>query len=187
MALFVQASTFMHQYIYSRMHSTPAKTPDALKLGVISSAQINAAGSKLSDRSYSDGYGSILITAVIHPTESHPSVILYAIASRDLATAQKAQKQYSFTKAYGSYAALVDDPDIDIVYVSVPNALHYEWASKALKAGKHVLCEKPFTSNADEAKRLVQLAKERGLIVEEAVCLLCPRGRDRLLMTLVHW
>jgi hypothetical protein len=55
------------------------------------------------------------------------------------------------------------------VYISTPNALHYEWAAKALKAGKHVLCEKPFTSNADEAKRLVELGREKGLIVEEAV------------------
>lgn len=56
------------------------------------------------------------------------------------------------------------------MYVSVPNALHYEWSSKALHAGKHVLCEEPFTSNADEARRLVQLGKEKGLVVEEAVC-----------------
>lgn len=103
-------------------------------------------------------------------------MILYAVASRDLATAQKAQKQFGFTKAHGSYAALVDDPDIDIVYVSVPNAFHYEWASKALKAGKHVLCEKPFTANADEAKRLVQLGKEKGLVIEEAVCILSRAG-----------
>lgn len=111
----------------------------------------------------------LLITPVIHPSKSHPSVILFAIASRDLARAEKVQKQYGFTKAHASYAALVDDPEVDIVYVSVPNALHYEWASKALRAGKHVLCEKPFTSNADEAKRLVQLGKEKGLVIEEAV------------------
>lgn len=59
---------------------------------------------------------------------------------------------------------------MDFVYVSTPNAFHYEWASKALKAGKHVLCEKPFTANADEARKLVELGKEKGLVVEEAVC-----------------
>ena len=112
----------------------------------------------------------LLTSPVIHPAKSHPGVILYAIASRDLARAQKVQKQYGFTKAHASYAALIDDPEVDFVYISVPNALHYEWASKALKAGKHVLCEKPFTSNADEAKRLVQLGKEKGLVIEEAVC-----------------
>jgi predicted dehydrogenase len=106
---------------------------------------------------------------VIHPAESHPSVILHGIASRDLSTAQKHQRKYRFSKAYGSYQDLLDDPDIDIVYISTPNGLHYEWAAKALKAGKHVLCEKPFTANADEAKKLVELAREKGLIVEEAV------------------
>ncbi|GIK07396.1 hypothetical protein Aspvir_003059 [Aspergillus viridinutans] len=149
MALVDQAATFLHQYVYSWLHSTPSKTPDALKLGVISTAQINPA-------------------AIIHPAESHPSVILHGIASRDLSTAQKHQKKYHFTKAYGSYQDLLDDPDVDIVYISTPNGLHYEWAAKALKAGKHVLCEKPFTSNADEAKRLVELGREKGLIVEEA-------------------
>jgi predicted dehydrogenase len=58
------------------------------------------------------------------------------------------------------------------VYVSTPNGLHFEWAAKAIRAGKHVLVEKPFTANGDEAKRLVELARERGVIVEEAVCFL---------------
>ncbi|GFF38572.1 NAD binding Rossmann fold oxidoreductase, putative, partial [Aspergillus udagawae] len=140
MALVDQAATFLYQYVYSWLHTTPSKTPDALKLGVISTAQINPA-------------------AIIHPAESHPSVILHGIASRDLSTAQKHQRKYRFAKAYGSYQDLLDDSDVDIVYISTPNAL---------KAGKHVLCEKPFTSNADEAKRLVELGREKGLIVEEA-------------------
>lgn len=96
-------------------------------------------------------------------------MILYAIASRDAATAKEAARKYGFQKAYGSYQALLDDPAVNIVYISTPNGLHFEWASNALKTGKHVLCEKPFTANADEARRLVQLAKERGLICEEAV------------------
>ena len=96
-------------------------------------------------------------------------VILYGIASRDSATAEKSAKQYHSQKAYGSYQDLVDDPNVDIVYVSTPNGMHYQWASKALNAGKHVLLEKPFTSNADEAKRLVQLATEKGVVLEEAV------------------
>lgn len=111
---------------------------------------------------------------VIRPVESHPSVILHAIASRDLFKAQKAKNQYGFTKAYGSYYSLLDDSDVDIVYISTPNGLHYEWAAKSLKAGKHVLCEKPFTANAEEAKELTKLAKDRGLIIEEAVCSVLP-------------
>ena len=69
----------------------------------------------------------------IHPAETHPDVILYAIASRDADTAAKSAKSYAFQKSYGSYQALLDDPEVDFVYISVPNGLHYEWASKALK------------------------------------------------------
>jgi predicted dehydrogenase len=83
--------------------------------------------------------------------------------------AQQAAKKYNFKKAVGSYQELLDDPDVDIVYISTPNGLHYEWSAKALRAGKHVLCEKPFTSNAEEARKLVGLAKEKNLICEEAV------------------
>ncbi|KAL2009991.1 hypothetical protein VTN00DRAFT_5798 [Thermoascus crustaceus] len=150
MALVIQAATFAHQYMYSWLQSLPSKNPGALKLGVISSAQINPA-------------------AIIYPAETHPEVILYGIASRDATTAQKAAKQYHFTRAYGSYQELLDDPDVDIVYISTPNGLHYEWASKALTAKKHVLLEKPFTSNAAEAKRLVQQARDAGLVLEEAL------------------
>jgi Oxidoreductase family, NAD-binding Rossmann fold len=106
---------------------------------------------------------------VIHPAETHPDVILHAIASRDINVAKRAAQSYHFKNAYGSYQELLDDPDIDIVYISTPNGMHYEWASKSLKAGKHVLCEKPFTSNAEEARKLVELAKEKNLVCEEAV------------------
>lgn len=149
MALVLQAYTFAHQYVASCLHPTPTKSPMGLKLGVISSAQINAA-------------------AVIHPAETHPDVILHAIASRDIASAKSEAKKYKFKKAYGSYQELLDDPEVDIVYISTPNGMHYEWASKSLKAGKHVLCEKPFTSNAEDARRLVELAKEKNLVCEEA-------------------
>jgi hypothetical protein len=59
---------------------------------------------------------------------------------------------YSIPKAYGSYSELVADPTLDAIYVATPNGLHGEWAAAALDAGKHVLCEKPFTANADEAR-----------------------------------
>jgi hypothetical protein len=97
-------------------------------------------------------------------------VILYGIASRDANTARRLAKQYHFRNAYGSYEELINDPEIDAVYVSTPNGLHYEWSSKALRAGKHVLCEKPFTSNSEEASKLVAIAQEKGLVCEEAVC-----------------
>lgn len=94
---------------------------------------------------------------------------LYGIASRDEAKAKAHAKKYGFKKHYGSYQELLDDPEIDWVYVSVPNSLHFEWSKKALLAGKHVLCEKPFTSNAKEANELVKLAKEKKLVLMEAV------------------
>ena len=106
---------------------------------------------------------------MIHPAETHPQVILYAIASREPPVAQAAAKRYHFTKAYGSYQELLDDELVDIVYVSTPNGLHFEWAAKAMEKGKHVLCEKPFTANGEEAKRLVELAAAKGVILEEAV------------------
>ncbi|KIV84261.1 hypothetical protein PV11_00051 [Exophiala sideris] len=116
-------------------------------------------------------HGSITVTdsfIAIHPPETHPDVILYAIASRDADTAAKSAKSYAYKKSYGSYQALLEDPEVDFVYISVPNGLHYEWASKALKAGKHVLLEKPFTSNAAEAEALVREAEQTNLVLEEA-------------------
>ena len=91
-------------------------------------------------------------------------MILHGIASRNLEFAQQVAKKYNFKKAYGSYQDLLDDAQIDIVYISTPNGLHFEWASKALRAGKHILCEKPFTSNAEEASQLIKLAEEEHLV-----------------------
>ncbi|KAI9368227.1 hypothetical protein BJX61DRAFT_546725, partial [Aspergillus egyptiacus] len=149
MALVLQTATFAHQYLNSFLYSRPQKSPSALNLGVVSSAQINAA-------------------AIIHPAETHPLVQLHGIASRDLATAKSQARKYRFKKAYGSYEELYNDPEIDIVYISTPNGQHYECATKALQAGKHVLCEKPFMSNAEQARAIVRLAEERGLVLEEA-------------------
>ncbi|EON66977.1 NAD binding Rossmann fold oxidoreductase [Coniosporium apollinis CBS 100218] len=149
MALIVQAYTFLQQYAVSWMEAVPKKNSGAIRLGVLSTAQINPA-------------------AAFHPAETHPDVILYAIASRDAASAQKTAKQYKFQKSYGSYQALLDDPEVDAVYVSTPNGMHYEWAHKALKAGKHVLLEKPFTSNGEEARKLVETAQQTGKVLEEA-------------------
>jgi len=90
------------------------------------------------------------------------------VASRDSSTAASFASKYNFQKSYGSYEDLLSDPEVDFVYISVPNGLHFEWACKALDAGKHVLLEKPFTSNAIEAEALVKKSKESGKILMEA-------------------
>lgn len=110
--------------------------------------------------------GTVLNLA-IHPAETHPGVNLYGIASRQRSDAEKAVKTYKFQRAFGSYQELLDDPKVDFVYISTPNGLHFEWAIKALKAGKHVLLEKPFTSNADEARKLVEEAEKSGKVLME--------------------
>jgi predicted dehydrogenase len=74
----------------------------------------------------------------------------------------------SIPQAYGSYQELIDDPTLTAIYVATPNGLHGDWAAAALKAGKHVLCEKPFTANAAEAKAVQQVAAKKKLLCREA-------------------
>ncbi len=91
-----------------------------------------------------------------------------AIASRDLGRAQSAANDLGISKAYGSYEALLADPDIEAIYNPLPNHLHLEWSARALEAGKHVLCEKPITLNAEEARRLIAVRDRTGGKIEEA-------------------
>jgi predicted dehydrogenase len=83
-----------------------------------------------------------------------------AIASRDLASAQAAAERLGFPKVYGSYEQLLADPDIDAVYIPLPNHLHVPWSLRALEAGKHVLCEKPIALSSTEAQALVDAARQ---------------------------
>ncbi|KJA19597.1 hypothetical protein HYPSUDRAFT_78730 [Hypholoma sublateritium FD-334 SS-4] len=149
MALFLQTYMSVHQYIDSWIRASCKKTDNALKLGIISSATINAA-------------------AIIHPVQSHADVRLYAIASRDASKAASLANKYGFQKSYGAYEDLLSDKEIDFVYISLPNSLHFEWSLKALAADKNVLVEKPFTSNAREAQILVDKARECGKVLMEA-------------------
>ena len=81
-----------------------------------------------------------------------------AVASRDAARADVYASQHNIPRAYGDYRALLDDPCVDAVYVSLPNALHAEWSIRALEAGKHVLCEKPFSRHPHEVERAFDTA-----------------------------
>lgn len=91
-----------------------------------------------------------------------------AIASRDQAKADAAARRHGIPKAYGSYEALIADPDIDAIYNPLPNHLHLPWTRAAAEAGKHVLCEKPIGLSAAEAREFVALRDRTGVYVQEA-------------------
>ncbi|MCR4995999.1 MAG: Gfo/Idh/MocA family oxidoreductase [Butyrivibrio sp.] len=93
---------------------------------------------------------------------------LYAIAGRDKEKAESFMEKFGFQKAYGSYEELLADPEIQVVYIPLPNHLHREWVIKALKAGKHVLCEKPLALNEEQEKEMFQTADENGVYLMEA-------------------
>ena len=93
---------------------------------------------------------------------------LYAIAGRSEEKAEAYKNEFGFAKAYAGYDKLLEDPDVQAVYIPLPNNLHKEWVIKALKAGKHVLCEKPLALNADEVREMFAVAKENNVILMEA-------------------
>ena len=93
---------------------------------------------------------------------------LYAIAGRSLEKARDFAEKYGFEKYYGSYDELLADPEVQAVYVPLPNDIHIKWVEAALKAGKHVLCEKPLALNADEVCRMFKTAQECGKYLMEA-------------------
>ena len=93
----------------------------------------------------------------------------YAVAARSLERAQAFAEKYGFSKAYGSYEEMLADPLVDLVYIATPHSHHYLHAKMCLEAGKNVLCEKAFTVNADQARKLFTLAKEKNLLITEAI------------------
>ena len=93
---------------------------------------------------------------------------LSAIAGRSMDKAKAYQDAFGFEVAYDSYEALLADPKVEAVYIPLPNQLHYEWTIKALKAGKHVLCEKPLAPKPELMQEMYHCAKENGVILMEA-------------------
>lgn len=100
---------------------------------------------------------------------AHEGCTVYAIASRDLQRAQEFAAQWGCARAYGSYEALVSDPEVDLVYIATPHSHHYPHTRLALEHGKPCLVEKAFAANAREAAALIALAREKGLFLAEAI------------------
>lgn len=93
----------------------------------------------------------------------------YAIASRDLQRAAQFAEKWNMEKAYGSYEEMLDDPQVELVYIATPHSHHYEHARMCLLKGKPVLCEKTFTANAAQAKALIELARAKNVFLAEAI------------------
>jgi predicted dehydrogenase len=97
---------------------------------------------------------------VIPAMQQSPYADVAAIASRDIDQAKKVAAELHIAKVYGSYEALLNDPEIDAVYIPLPNDLHVPWAIKAMAAGKHVLCEKPIALSAMQAAELLEVSEQ---------------------------
>jgi predicted dehydrogenase len=114
------------------------------------------------------GAARISPNALIKPAREVPEAEVVAIAARDPARADKFARKHGIPKVHATYEDVIADPDVDAIYNPLPNSLHAEWTLKAIAAGKHVLCEKPFTSNAAEAETVAAAADGSGLVVIEA-------------------
>jgi xylose dehydrogenase (NAD/NADP) len=121
---------------------------NAVKWGIVSTAHINR--------------------LVIPPAQASEKCDLIAVASRDSARAEAYSGEWGIERSYGSYEALLEDPDVEAVYISLPNSMHCEWSIRAVEAGKHVLCEKPMSSRAAEVEEAFEAADRAGRLLSEA-------------------
>jgi xylose dehydrogenase (NAD/NADP) len=120
----------------------------AVKWGIVSTADINR--------------------KVIPGAKASAKVELVGVASRTQDRADAYAKEWEIPRAYGSYDAMLEDPEIEAVYISLPNTMHCEWSIRAVEAGKHVLCEKPLTRHTDEAEAAFDAADRAGRLLSEA-------------------
>lgn len=114
------------------------------------------------------GVARITTNALIHPARQVADVQVAAIAARDVTRARAFAARHAIAQVHRSYDELLADPTLDAIYNPLPNSLHAEWTIRALRAGKHVLCEKPFANNAAEAEAMAQAASESGRVLMEA-------------------
>jgi predicted dehydrogenase len=106
---------------------------------------------------------------LIKPARENDEVVVAAVADRDVSQARAFAAKHGIARVHESYDALIADPDLDGVYIVLPNGLHGRWTRAALAAGKHVLCEKPFMANAAEAREIAELAATSDRVVMEAI------------------
>jgi xylose dehydrogenase (NAD/NADP) len=121
---------------------------DTVKWGILSTADINR--------------------RVLPGAKSSPKVEIVAVGSRDKGKADAFAQQWEIPRAYGSYEELLDDPEVEALYVPLPNTLHVDWSIKAMEAGKHVLCEKPFDRNPESVARAFDVSERTGKLLTEA-------------------
>ncbi len=117
--------------------------------------------------------------AMIDPIRTAERSQLIAVASRDLGKARAYAEEWSIPKAFGSYEEMLADPEIDVVYISLPNTLHAEWTVKAADAGKHVVCEKPIVPTLPELDLIEDAAARNAVVVFEAFMYLHTPRRCR--------
>lgn len=114
------------------------------------------------------GTADIAVRQVIPATQQSQSGRVAAIASRSLEKAANAARSLEIERYYGSYEHLLADPDLDAVYIPLPNSMHLEWVTRAAEAGKHILCEKPLGVTADQCGKMVNAAQENDVLLVEA-------------------
>lgn len=102
-------------------------------------------------------------------TRQVEDAVLFAVASRSEEKAKIFAAEFGAEKAYGSYEGLLNDPEVDVVYVALPHPMHYQMVKQSLEYGKHVLVEKPIAVNLKQAEELFALAREKGLFLMEAM------------------
>jgi predicted dehydrogenase len=114
------------------------------------------------------GAARITPAAVVKPARRSSEAEVVAVAARDPSRAEAYASKHGIPRVFDSYAELLAAPDVDAIYNPLPNGLHAQWTIAALEAGKHVLCEKPFTSNVQEAEAVAAAAERADLVVMEA-------------------
>ncbi|HEY3926702.1 MAG TPA: Gfo/Idh/MocA family oxidoreductase [Acidothermaceae bacterium] len=121
---------------------------EPVRWGILSTADINA--------------------KVLRGAALSPDVSVVAVGSRDGDRSREFASQWGIARAYGSYDEVLADPDVDAVYIPLPNSMHHDWTMQSLEAGKHVLCEKPYTLHAAEVTSAFDRAEQSGLVLSEA-------------------